>query len=919
MASAKQTGSVLGEQPDPGQARTMREFIAALSQLKTYSGDPSITVITKRIHRAWRASGRPDSELPGRATVGRCFQLDRPRPNEDLILAVVEALRPDPRVVTQWRQAFRILRGEAKAASFVQAQSTLPDDIAQFTGRESELARLASLLDRSTARAAVVISAIEGMAGIGKTQLAVHAGRGVLSEFGIDQILFVNLRGFHEDPAQPPADPAAVLDSFLRLLNVPGHDVPHGLEQRAKLFRQRMRDRRALIVLDNAADAAQVRPLLPDSPRCLTLITSRRTLFDLPNADHLLLDVFTPDEALDFLRRTIGVDRVTADTSAAMGIIRECGYLPLALSIVTARVLDVTRSDWSLADHHRRLAQRRRELKVDDRVEIALSLSYHDLQASEQRLFRLLSLHPGPVFTAYAAAALAGTDVDVTHRQLTKLLEDHLLEQRASDRYELHDLVRTYAAARATDDDADAARGEALTRLVEHYLHTATVAMNLMYPHEQNRRPRISVRATATTANLSSVATARHWLDTERANLLAIATHPTSRHAARNAAALSETLHHYLLTGAHYPDARALHQHAISTAQHYGDRAGQAAALDNLGTMCWRTSQYQQATDHHQQALVLFRELDDRSGQARALNNLGIVHWRTCHYERSGDQLRQALALFRDVDDQDGQARALGNLGIVCLRTGQYQEAADHFTQTLSIFESLGDRPGQAQAETNLGIASGSVGQYEQAAHHFERSLNLCLDLGDRDGQAHTHANLGALYEKTGEYEQAIDHFEKTLTLCRDLGDRYSQAHSHTNLGSICRRTGQHEQATDHHRRALKLFRELDDPGGQAEALNGLGETARTTLDLTQALAFHAEALQHANAIGDRYQLANSYAGLGHTYHDLDQPDQARVHWQQAVTLYEELGVPEAEAARDHLAVLDVNDQRGGSSSTHDT
>jgi len=410
-----------------------------------------------------------------------CFKTGRRRVNTDLFIAVVRALHPDAGYVTQWTQALRVALGETQAAAQVRAQDTLPDDLAEFTGRSTQLDRLRDLLRRAhEAGDAVVISAIEGMAGVGKTQLAVHAGHLLAAEQPFEHVLFVNLRGFHPDPAQPPADPAAVLDSFLRLLGVSGQQIPSDLPARSALLRQRLAGKRALVVLDNAANEAQVQPLLPGSPGCLTLVTSRRRLAGLHPATHLAVDVFTPDEALELLKRAAPDVPIGDDPDALVRLAQRCGYLPLALGLLAAQMR--TKPGWTVTDHADRLDQRHRHQRLDSGVELTLRLSYRHLPPQRQRLLRLLALHPGHDFDSHAAAALADTDLDTARDHLHQLCADHLLQQPTPGRYTFHDLIRTYATDRASDEDRPPDRQAALTRLLDHYLHTAAAAAKVLAP-----------------------------------------------------------------------------------------------------------------------------------------------------------------------------------------------------------------------------------------------------------------------------------------------------------------------------------------------------------------------------------------------------------------------------------------------------
>jgi AAA ATPase domain len=354
--SASTPGEALGAPPDPGAVSTLDELVNRLRLLKVWAGDPSYGTITSRVNEAWTAAGRPAGSLVGKTTVVDCFRAGRRRVNADLVVAVVQALHPDVGYVSQWRQALHVVRGQTRAAAQVRVQGELPPDLATFTGRTHELSQLRSCwrqLAAGTGQEPVCL--ITGMPGVGKTQLAVHAAHllirdGLAAGASLNRVLFANLRGF--DPAHPPADPAAVLEGFLRLLGVPGHRVPPALNDRVAAYQSRLAETRTLVVLDNAADADQVVPLLPgtpDSAGCLVLVTSRRALPALHPGLNLSLDVFDPDEARGYVTRAAAGVHVGDDPQAANRIARRCGYLPLALGLVAAHIAGTP--GWTLTDH----------------------------------------------------------------------------------------------------------------------------------------------------------------------------------------------------------------------------------------------------------------------------------------------------------------------------------------------------------------------------------------------------------------------------------------------------------------------------------------------------------------------------------------------------------------------------------------
>jgi len=836
--------------PDPGRAGSLDEVVEALRLLKVWAGDLSYEAIKDRVNAQWRAAGLPGGEQAKRATVADCFRPGRRRLNTDLVIAVVQSLHPDVGYVAQWRQALRVVGGEARRASQVRVQDTLPQDLAGFTGRAAELGRL-------RAGGTVLIS---GMAGVGKTQLAIHAGHLLARERPFDRVLFVDLRGFHPDPTQPPAEPAAVLDGFLRLLGVPGQNIPHDVQARTTAYRDRLAGRRVLVVLDNAAGEDQVRPLLPATPGCLTLITSRRNLADLHAVTRLTVDVFTPDEARRFLALAAPRVPVGGDADAPARIAHRCGYLPLALGLVAGHIRGTP--GWTLTDHADRLDQRHHDQRPDTGVELALDLSYQHLSAARQRLLRLAALHPGQGLDAYAAAALTGADLSAVRADLDDLHRDHLLQQSAPGRYAFHDLVRGYATGRAGDQDPPSGRRAALTRLFDYYLAGAAAAMDTLYPAEAYHRPRITAPGIVI-PELTDPDAALGWLDTERPTLVAVAAHAATRGWPSHTIRLSTIVYRYLDGG--YPaEALSIHGHADRAADHPSDPDGQAHALNGLGTAYLRMGRYEPAAEH----------------------------------------LRRALRLFRRTGDPAGQARVLGNLGNIEKRLGRYGAAIDYHERALQLFRRAGDQAGQARSLCNLGVVETRLGRHRSATDHLRQALVLCRQAGDRTGEADTFAGLGEVERRQGRYQQAAEHVEQALAGYRQLGDRASEAAILDDLGSVLTRLGRPERAAEHHRQSLLAFREAGDRDGEAWALNGLGEAAYGAGSPADALSHHDAAHTVATEVGSRDQQARAHVGRAHAYDALDQRDRARQHYAQALDFYAELGLPEAEQIRLRLVTM---------------
>ena len=747
----------------------------------------------------------------------------------------------------------------------------LPAGIRHFTGRGGELKELTTLLDHTDEETpTVVISAIGGTAGVGKTALAVQWAHQVAGRFPDGQ-LYVNLRGY--DPG-PPVTAADALAGFLRALGVPGQDIPAEADERAARYRSLLAGKRMLVVLDNAGKAEQARPLLPGSPRCVVLVTSRDALAGLvarDGAQRLDLELLPPQDAIGLLRALIG-ERVDTEPAAAAALAERCARLPLALRV--AAELAAARPATPLAGLAGELAGQQQRLDLleaggDPRtaVRAVFSWSYRHLDAEAARAFRLAGLHPGTDFDPSAIAALTATTAGRAGHLLEVLARAHLVQPAGPGRYGLHDLLRAYAAELAATEDSEQARRAALTGLFDYYLAAATAAMDVLAPADKHR---LRVPAPARPVPpLPIPDTAQDWLDAERANLVA-ATDLAAADSPGHAIALAITLFRYLGDAGHYTEAEAIHTHALDAARRTGDRRAQANALLNLGTSCLWQCRYSEAADHYQRALAIRRELGDQHDQARVLSNLSLLYFRLGRYEDAVGHARQALAAHAAIRDRFGQALALGNLGMVLCRQGRYQQAASTGQAALTLFQELGHREGEANALGTLGEALRRQGRHQEA---------------------------------TRRLRQAID-------LAHELGFRQHEAAALESLARILRGQGDYQQATGHHRRALELYQSIGAHSGEAEARNGLGATLLAAGRPGPALAEHRLALALAGQIGNRYQQARAHDGLAHTYRATGDHSQARQHWQHALTLCTDLGVPEADRVRARLDA-DEGDDHG--------
>ncbi|MBM2620352.1 tetratricopeptide repeat protein [Actinoplanes sp. LDG1-06] len=839
------------EPPDPGVAMSMDELTGRLHALKVWAGDPSYARITTLVNAAWRRSGRPSSELVGRTTVGDCFRPGRRRLSVELVTAIVQVLHPDPAYLAQWQQALQIVAGQRRAASQVRVYGALPPELPLFTGREEELRRLRDTL---TPYGPVVIATIEGMAGVGKTQLAVRAAHQVPYE----KTLFVSLRGFDPDPGHPPADPVAVLDGFLRQLGVSGSNVPHDLDACRRLYNERLSGSRTLIVLDNAVDADQVRPLLPSVPGCSVLVTSRRSLDALNPAVSLTLDVFGRPEALRLLTDEVGEAAVHEDPDAAARITELCGRLPLALGLIAAQVR--AKPGWALADHAEWLDERRRAGRLDDGVTLALDRSYENLDADRQRLLRLVALHPAEDFDAYAAAALTGGDLESVRTGLRQLYEDHLVTLAGDDRYTQHDLIRLYAAERAHEQERPADRRAALTRLFDHYLATTVGAMKILYPTGADRRPP-APPTTAPVPALTGSDAASAWLSAEHPTLLVVATYAADHEWPTHTTRLAEVLFSYLLYTS-YRDLLAMNDRAAAAARSIGDARSEAKAL---------------------------------SAQGVAFTNLG-------QNERAADRLERSVELFRSINDVRGQAHTVMNLANLTFYHRGPAAAKVHYEKAHALYLEADDRIGESRSLHNLGYNEGTLGNFDEAIDYLTRALAIHQELSDLDSAAKALSNMADIETRCGRLDEAQQHGQEALALSRRLGNRNFEADALDALGLVHTRRGDPERAITLHEQALALKREVGDRVAEADIRNGLGEATRAAGRLELSVAHFEAALAITGDDGMAEQRARAYTGLGHTLAEQGDPVGARGFFERALNLYVEHDMYEADSIRRLLA-----------------
>jgi transcriptional regulator with XRE-family HTH domain len=745
-------------------------------------------------------------------------------------------------------------------ASAAGATRTLPRDTVAFTGREQELAQLAEVVEHRSGRGArvVMIHAIDGMAGIGKTTFAVHAAHQLTSRFPDGQI-FLRLHG--HTPGQSPVQPPDALATLLLSVGVPAQQIPADTEARAGLWRSRMAGKKALLILDDATGSDQVRLLLPGGGETLVLVTSRRRLAALTDALPITLEALEPDHAAElFVRLSDRVDVQASDGSVGT-LAQLCGYLPLAISLMAGQLKH--HQAWTLTDLVADLASARDRLAAiraeDQSVRAAFDLSYADLENEQQQFFRRIGLQPGADIDAYAAAALAKGELAAAQGLLEHLYAHHLIDEPSRGRYRFHDLIREYARDLALADDP-AERSAATARLLGYYLFSARTA-------DRHLARRTSVSLPIGAANrpvcaplLNTRAQSATWMEAERLNLQAVVDYSASGDEAQYAVAIPVAMHGFLRINGHWGQALAVHQTALAEARGAGDTLGEAAALANIGDMKYLTGDYPAATGN----------------------------------------LTLAQKLFRGIDNQLGEANCLSTMGLVHRLTGDPTSATVSLTQALEAYRVLGDVLGEAIALSELGYAQYLTGDHQTSDLNLHAADQLLCEIGDQNGQANNLIYLSAVQQSNGDHVSAAASLSQALGIYSDTGTPWGEANALLALGNMQRLSGEPAAATSL-TKALELYRNLGHLSGEAEALNSIGELLLRASLPVDAHARHAEALAIARDIAAPLQEARALEGIGRCHIQDGHASEAVPLLHQALEIYRSVSPIDAQRLQEAL------------------
>ncbi|MFE2326513.1 cyclophane-containing RiPP biosynthesis TPR protein HaaT [Streptomyces sp. NPDC059385] len=822
---------------------------------------------------------------------------------------------------------------------------SLPRDTTAFTDRTAELEALVrSVRHSQESGEALPVHVIDGMPGVGKTTFAVHAGH-VLSERFPDGQLFVNLNG--HTTGRSPVQATEALASLLTATGVPAQRIPVGddlgaiTEARAAMWRGQLANKKALLILDNAASYRQLEPLLPGGSGCLVLVTSRKRL--AANEEVVLpVEALPAEHAVDLFVRLSGRPAESLDRAVLEQLVELCGHLPLGVSLLAARLRH--RPSWSAEDLRARLVTTRDrlgELRAGERaVAATFSLSYQDLTPERQHFFQCLGLYPGTEVDGFSGAALGSISVAAAREGLDALYDAHLIDEHPGSRFRLHDLLRDYARGLA-DEGGSMDPVQAVQRVCSYYLAALAVANRHIARSGASTPETPHSTVQAETPPMESRAAALGWLEDERANVFAciqranslalyelvirmaaamapflrqagpwdqaVGLHRTAAEAARQTDDRLALAHALAELGvvrrfmAAYPEAIEALNEAVTEYEAVGEKRGKADALNQVGIVWYMTADNDASAGAQIEALVLYRELGDRLGQANALADLGMVRRQTSQFDAAVEAQTEALSIYRELGDRYGEANSLRDLGVVHCLLGQYHLAAQHHREAFDIYEQLDDRVHQAYALNELGVVRRLTGDLTGAREAHTRALDYFTELGERFGRANSIRHLGVLDRMGGNVTQAIRVLEDALSSYRDLGSRGGEAASLGELGVARGVAGEWDGAIESFRRSLEILRELGDRCGEAEVLNHWGTLLWPSGEGVSARARFEQALGLARGIRCPLETARALEGIGRCDWMAGEQAQAERALLEALAEYRRLGVRQAADAVEQL------------------
>ncbi|MFF9582858.1 tetratricopeptide repeat protein [Streptomyces achromogenes] len=747
----------------------------------------------------------------------------------------------------------------------------LPRDV-PWVGRHEELRRLTSALCEGQGSPAVVVTveAIDGMGGVGKTALAVHLGHRLRDRFP-DGRIFLHLGGAHPD--RTVTTPARALTELLRLTGLDAKELPHDTDELVALWRTTVRDRRMLVILDDAAGSEQVRPLLPGASPTAVVVTSRRRLPGLPGVRPVSLDVLPPEDAIALFVRRLGV-RPGADETDIAEIVRMCGHLPLAIEIAASRLL--ARPSWGTSDLLRQLrtgGPHLAQLHDGERAMVRVfDLSYRALNAEQQLVFRWIGLHVGTEFTPQAVAALTGLPVPAAGRVLEELLAHHLVSEISPYRFSMHDLLRDYARSLIevgdveTEDDCR----RAVRDLVDHYVVTADRADRLAYPFRL-RIADCTEAAVVSCPELADAQAAEQWLIAEGANLLDILDWLAHHGTERQLAIAVHVLAGFLDMEGHVLAAEPLLRRAVAHWEAAGDSAARARALLDLGAVCTHSSRYAEAMSAANEALEVARSLGEWELRSECVHQLSIPLWQTGQYAEAQALQKKSLHFLLRTDNKRKIARSRNLLGITHLHLAENREALQCFTSALADFTEIGDGRGRYSVLNNIAKLCQRMGDLKAAEDAYREAIGVAEGMGNKRDRATMQMNLASVLDTLGKTEEALALYDRVLETMRAVGDRRGEALTLNGIGRAHRAAGRAEQALPLHIAALAVIRRIQAAGEEVDVLYDLALAERDTGRTAQAVAHLTESLEAGRRLGARVEEDRAACALAELRGTLDE------------------------------------------------
>lgn len=731
------------------------------------------------------------------------------------------------------------------AAAPAEPPCTLPYDLSDFTGRDKELAQLLECRAETAGQRTRVV-AIDGMGGSGKTALAVRAAHRLAPDYPDGQ-LHIDLRGF--TCGEQPVPAGTALDSLLRSLGIPGDRIPDDAEARSALWRATLANKRLLLLLDNTVDVSEIRALIPASPGCLVLITSRARLVDLDGAEWISIGLMPPEDSGRLIAETLGDQRVKAEPEAAAELAQLCGHLPLALRIATARLRN--RPRWTLQYLVTRLQDETRrldELSAGERsVAATLRLSYQVMDEDYRTAFRILALHPGIALDVHSTAALTGTDARDAEDLLEFLLDMHLLQQPEIGLYGFHDLVRSFAHSLQTPD-TESADAQAYLRMLDYYLLATDAACETLFPrrrpHETGLKP-----STADLPPLGEARLARRWFSREHTGLLASVAAAERKGLDRHAVHLSRNIIFELYEGGHFEEFRALGRIAVGAARRLGNPILLGVALSNLGISCWKLGRFAEGIEVAQESLELGLSQGDLATEAHSHGTLGLLKLMLGRFPESLVHMERAIALEQDLGEKRQEAESQSVLSVLSMEWGRYPEAAAAARRALVLNRERGHQQSEAAALVDLAFAHTGLGEDARALELLDEARDLCDPSARQEDLALILALSADVGYRLGREEQSREDAAHALELARDSGVPVRQAKIENILGAYQRRGGAHEAAMELHANAYRIASAIHFRTEEAHALYGMGEAARALGHERTATRHHAAATELFDAM----------------------------------------------------------------------